>query len=265
MLMFFKKNKTPNELKTWKEVYLYCSKIANQEQRPIKEVLSNLPDDIFQRFDNIVYDTAYTYEKVWFGEDIHRPKMAAESFCFLMNTERDKRHKRQKEEQTKEALECFGKDGGSRVVVEESSFSHSGWISTRQGLSTPEYSTLGYRIYLEHNGNKFEIGVIDTRKKAGVFIEPSKMTIQKSSQDFVKKHMKEVLDVSEIKKPEDEKAALTSVLLDGQQNKDLLNYYVYRFMLQKCQDKEKQVAKQYIKENKIKEKIRTRVTESRRK
>lgn len=261
--MLFRKDKTPDELKTWKEVYLYCSKKSNQEQIPIKEVLSNLPDDMFQRFDHIVYKTAYKWEKVWFGEDVYSPKMAAENFCFLMELERNKRRERQKEEQIKEAIECFGKEGGSRVVVEESSFSHSGWISTRQGLGTPSYDSLGYRVYLEHNGNKFEIGGIDTYKKAGGFIDPSKMTVQKSSQDFVKKHMKEVLDVSEIKKPEDEKAALTNVLIGNKKNKDLLNYYVYEFMLQKCQNKEKQVAQQHIKDNKIKEKIITRLKKSR--
>ena len=259
----FGKSKNPDEFKTWKEVYLYCSKKANKEQRPIKEVVTSLPDDMFKKFVEIVDDTAYTWEKVWFGEDVRRPKFAAENFCSLINSEKDKRNKRKREEQFNKALESFGKEGGSKIVVQKLSFHHEGITSTRQGISKPDYETQGYLISLEHEGHGFLIGDIDTYKRDGGFINPSTMGVQKSSQDFVKKHFKEVFGVTEVKKPEDEKAAILDILHGKKPDKDFLLYYVYEFMLQECKNKEKEQAQKHIKDNKIKEKIITRLKKSR--
>ena len=87
----------------------------------------------------------------------------------------------------------------------------------------------------------------------------SNIETNKSSDDCVKKYLKETLGISQIKKPENEQEILKDILINQRENNNFINFYLAKFLISEYSKAQKQKVQENIKKNKTKEQIRTRL------
>lgn len=256
--MFFK-TKKPDEFDSWRQINKYCLKQAKKQNLSLNEFVSKIPDKLFNHFTFVIINSAYSAHTNILGETEYYPKFSAETICYVFDEERKKRIKNIELEKIKDAISSYHSENGAVISVKKAYIFHEGIHSRHKGCSTPDFETQGYEVYLENNESCFLLGSVDTYKKHGGFMDYADVNTNKSSQDCVKKYLKDTLDISQITKPENEKEILKDILIDGKENKDFINFYLAEFLVKEYLSAQKQKVKEDIKNKKIKEKIQGRI------
>lgn len=262
--MLFFRTKNPDEFDTWKQVNRYCLKRAKEQQISLNEFVSKLPDDLFNHFKNVLTHSAYSEKTNLLGDIQYSPKPFAETICDVFDKERNKRLENKRLEAINDAIFSYSSKNGSVIYVEKDKIFHEGHRSTHKGGSVPDYETQGYNIYLQYGESAFLLGSVDTRKKNGGFMDDTNIGTNKSSQDYVKKYLKDTFGISQITKPENEKEILKDILINGKENKDFINFYLAEFLIKESQLAQKEKVRGNIEKEKIKAKIKSRIQKNKR-
>ena len=85
------------------------------------------------------------------------------------------------------------------------------------------------------------------------------LNINKNNEDNVKKYLKTTLNIYEITRPTDEKEILKNILIKQKQDNNFLNLCLAKFLFEECLTIQKEKVQANIKNNKIKEKIKTNI------
>lgn len=256
--MFFSIKK-PDEFDSWRQISWYCSKQAKKQNISLNEFVSKLPDDLFNHFKRVINYTAYTENTNPFADSPSCPKLFAETICDVFDKETSKRMKDRELKEINNAILSYGSKDGAVISVKKDYILHSGIYSRHKGCSTQDYKTEGYKVYLQNDKSSFLLGCIDTQKKYGGFMDYADVGTNKSSQDCVKKYLKNSLNISQITKPENEKEILRDILINGVENKNLINFYLAEFLVREALIAQKEKVRNNIKDEKIKEKIKGRI------
>ena len=235
-MLFFKKT---NEFDSWWQVYMHCSIQAKKQNISLNELVSKMPDDLFNHFKNIITYSAYTEINI-FGDIEQRPKFFAEGICDVFEKEERKRWQNRRLKNKNDAILSYGSENGAVISVEKGLIDDEGIKSIHIGNCSSGCRTQGYYIYLKNNEYSFLLGCVDTYKKDDGFMDYASVNTNKSSQAYVKKYLKDTLGISQITKPENEKEILKDILIHGQENKNFINFYLAEFLIKECLTYQKQ-------------------------
>ena len=255
-MLFFKK---PNEFDSWWQVNIYCLLQAKKQNISLSEFVSKIPDDLFNHFKGVIAHSAYTENTNPFIDSPTCPKLFAETICDVFDTESNKRMENIKLKEINDVISSYGSKNGAVILVNKAHILHEGIYSRHKGCSISDYETEGYEVYLQNDKSSFLLGCIDTHKKHGGFMDNEDVNTNKSSQDCVKKYLKNSLNISQITKPENEKEILRDILINGTENKNLINFYLAEFLVRESLVVQKEKVRNNIKDEKIKEKIKGRI------
>ena len=259
--MFLFKSK-PEEFTSYLQVRIYCLRQAKKAKISLNEFVSKLPEDLFNHFIRVIDRTAYSEHTTYWEETEYRPKIFAKNICSALKKEETKREQQKEIKKINDAILSYGSENGAVISVEKARIHQRGVESLHLKDCSPDYWTDGYYIGLQHGQSYFLLKCIDTYKNHDDFMDYNNIETNKSSDDCVKKYLKETLGISQIKKPENEQEILKDILinrLNRRENKDFINFYLAKFLISEYSKAQKQKVQENIKKNKTKEQIRTRL------
>ncbi len=256
--MFLFKTK-PEEFTSYLQVRIYCLRQAKKAKISLNEFVSKLPEDLFNHFIRVIDRTAYSEHTTYWEETEYRPKIFAKNICNALKKEETKREQQKKIKKINDAILSYGSENGAVISVEKARIHQRGVESLHLKDCSPDYWTDGYYIGLQHGQSYFLLKRIDTYKNHDDFMDYNNIETNKSSDDCVKRYLKETLGISQIKKPENEQEILKDILINRRENKDFINFYLAKFLISEYSNAQKQKVQENIKRNKTKEQIRTRL------